>query len=90
MFSFEFATANKIIFGVGKLNELREQTCPACASAAGTGEHSRRVEGRAKRLLVVRGKSSDSIPRVREILSAQDIQFNEFQVHVRAARDTRE
>lgn len=64
MSSFEFATANKIIFGSGKLNELGKQ-----------------IEGRAKRLLLVRGSSSDAIPRVREILSAQDIQFTEFKVH---------
>ncbi|MCJ7432580.1 MAG: iron-containing alcohol dehydrogenase, partial [Anaerolineales bacterium] len=70
MYSFEFATANKIMFGVGKLNELADQILP---------EHSRRVEGRAKRLLLVRGKSSDAIPRVREILSVQYIQ--EFEVH---------
>ena len=63
MSSFEFATANKIIFGAGKLNELGKQ-----------------IEGRAKRLLLVRGSSSDAIPRLREILSAQDIQFTEFQV----------
>jgi len=37
--------------------------------------------GRAKRLLLVRGKSSDAIPRVREILSARDIRFTEFEVH---------
>ncbi len=81
MFSFEFATANKIIFGAGKLNQLREQ-----------------IEGRAKRLLLARGKSSDAIPHVREILSALDIQFTEFEIHgeptldivregVKAARD---
>ena len=63
MSSFEFATANKIIFGAGKLNELGKQ-----------------IEGRAKRLLLVRGSSSDAIPRLRKILSAQDIQFTEFQV----------
>ena len=63
MSSFEFATANRVIFGTGKLNQLREQ-----------------VEGRAKRLLLVRGKSSDAIPRVREILSAQEVQFIEFEV----------
>lgn len=62
MSSFEFATAGRIIFGAGKLNQLREQ-----------------VEGRAKRLLLVRGKSSDAIPRVREILPAVNIQ--EFEVH---------
>jgi len=39
------------------------------------------LKGRAKRLLLVRGKSSDAIPRVREILSAQDIPFTEFEVH---------
>ena len=37
-------------------------------------------EGGTKRLLLVRGKSSDAIPRVRQILSAQDIQFSEFEV----------
>ena len=64
MFSFEFATANKIIFGAGKLNELGNQ-----------------LEGRAKRLLLARGKSADAIPRVREILSSQDIHMIEFEVH---------
>jgi alcohol dehydrogenase class IV len=34
-----------------------------------------------KRLLLVRGKSSDAIPRIKEILSAQGIQFKEFEVH---------
>lgn len=61
---FEFATANRIIFGAGKLSGLGEQ-----------------LKGSAKRLLLVRGKSSDAIPRVREILLAQGIQFNEFEVH---------
>lgn len=61
---FEFATANRIIFGVGKLNELGKQ-----------------IEGSAKSLLLVCGHSSDAVPRVREILSAQGIQFTEFQVH---------
>jgi alcohol dehydrogenase class IV len=70
MSSFEFATANRIVFGVGKLNQLQEQACP---------EQGRRVKGRAKRLLLVRGKSSDAILRVREILSGVDIQ--EFEVH---------
>jgi alcohol dehydrogenase class IV len=64
MFSFEFATANQIIFGAGKLNLLAEH-----------------LKGRAKRLLLVRGKSSDAIPRMREILSAQNIQSTEFEVH---------
>jgi alcohol dehydrogenase class IV len=64
MSSFEFATANRIIFGAGKLNGLGDQ-----------------VKGRAKRLLLVCGNSSDAIPRVREILSAQGIQFDEFHVH---------
>lgn len=61
---FEFATANRIIFGAGKLSGLGEQ-----------------LKGSVKRLLLVRGRSSDAIPRVREILSAQGIQFNEFEVH---------
>ncbi len=64
MFSFEFATANRIIFGAGKLNEL-----------------GRYVEGNVKRLLLVRGHSSDAIPRVREILSTSNIRLTEFQVH---------
>jgi alcohol dehydrogenase class IV len=62
--SFEFATANRIIFGAGKLNSLAEQ-----------------LEEGVKRLLFVRGRSSDAIPRVREILSAKGIQFTEFEVH---------
>jgi alcohol dehydrogenase class IV len=37
--------------------------------------------GRAKRLLLARGRSSDAITRVREILSAEDIQFTEFEIH---------
>jgi len=64
MFSFEFATSNRIIFGAGKLNEL-----------------GRQLERGAQRLLLVRGGSSDAIPRVREILSASGILCTEFQVH---------
>ena len=64
MASFEFATANRIIFGAGKLNGLGDQ-----------------LKGRAKRLLLVTGRSSDAIPRVREILSAQGIPFDEFALH---------
>jgi alcohol dehydrogenase class IV len=64
MLSFEFVTANKIIFGAGKIKGLADQ-----------------LEGKAKRLLVVRGKSSDAIPLVRGILSAQDIPYIEFEVH---------
>ncbi len=81
MFSFEFATANRIIFGAGKLNEL-----------------SKYIKENAKRCLLVCGHSSDAIPRVREMLSALDVSFAEFQVHgeptvvviregVKAARD---
>lgn len=44
-------------------------------------ELGKQVEGSAERLLLVRGRSSDAIPRVREILSAQEIPFTEFQVH---------
>jgi alcohol dehydrogenase class IV len=64
MFSFEFVTARRIIFGAGKLNSLAEQ-----------------LEGGANRLLLARGRSSDAIPRVRQILSARGIQFTEFEVH---------
>ena len=64
MLSFEFATANRIVFGTGKLNLLAEH-----------------LKGRAKRPLLVRGRSSDAIPRVRGLLSAQDIQPTEFEVH---------
>jgi alcohol dehydrogenase class IV len=62
MSAFEFATANRIIFGAGKLNEL-----------------SKLIDDGVKHLLLVQGRSSDAIPRVREILSACDI--TEFQVH---------
>ena len=69
--SFEFATANRIIFGAGKLNGLGDQ-----------------LKGRAKRLLLVTGRSSDAIPRVREILSAQGIPFDEFALHGEPTVDT--
>ena len=62
MSSFEFATANRIIFGPGKINELGKQ-----------------IDGHTKHVLLVRGYSSDAIPRVKEILSSFDI--TEFQVH---------
>jgi alcohol dehydrogenase class IV len=71
MSSFEFATANRIIFGAGKINGLADQ-----------------LKGRAKRLLLVCGNSSDAIPLVREILSAQDIPFDEFHVHGEPTVDT--
>jgi len=64
MFSFEFATAARIIFGAGKLNQLEKL-----------------IENNVKCLLLVCGRSSDAIPRVREILSAQEIPFAEFEVH---------
>ena len=69
--SFEFATANRIIFGTGKLNGLGDQ-----------------LKERAKRLLLVTGRSSDAIPRVREILSAQGIPFDEFALHGEPTVDT--
>lgn len=69
--SFEFVTANRIIFGAGKLSGLGDQ-----------------LKGRVKRLLLVRGKSSDAIPRVREILSAQGIAFHEFEVQGEPTVDT--
>ncbi len=62
--AFEFATANRLLFGAGKLNGLGDQ-----------------LKGCAKRLLLVTGRSSDAIPRVREILSAQGIPFDEFALH---------
>ena len=71
MSSFEFATANRIMFGAGKLLELGNQ-----------------LKGRTKRLLLVRGNSSDAIPRVREILSAQGIAFDEFALHGEPTVDT--
>jgi len=61
--TFEFATANRIVFGPGKLNELGKQ-----------------FDGHARAVLLVRGSSSDAIPRVRAILSAQDIACKELQV----------
>jgi alcohol dehydrogenase class IV len=38
------------------------------------------LRGRAQRLLLVRGKSSDAIPRVRQILAGEGIPFVEFEV----------
>jgi alcohol dehydrogenase class IV len=64
MISFEFATAHRIVFGAGKLNEL-----------------GRQIEESAKRLLVVRGSSSEALTRVEEILSRAAISFTEFEVH---------
>lgn len=64
MFSFEFATAVRIIFGAGKVHELGKYI----------GENP-------KRLLLVRGRASDGIPRLKEILSTHGISFAEFQVH---------
>jgi alcohol dehydrogenase class IV len=64
MLSFEFATANRIVFGAGKIKGLADQ-----------------LSGRAKRLLLVRGRSSRAIPLVKGILSAQDIPYIEFEVH---------
>ncbi|MBM3123917.1 MAG: iron-containing alcohol dehydrogenase [Chloroflexi bacterium] len=62
--SFEFATANRILFGAGKLNELGGL-----------------IEPRMKRALLVRGRSSDAIPRAREVLSLCQMQVIEFEVH---------
>ena len=64
MYSFEFATANRIIFGAGKLTELGKYIDPS-----------------SKRLLFVHGAASDAVPRLREILSAAETSFTEFQVH---------
>lgn len=64
MSSFEFATASRIIFGAGKLNEL-----------------SKLVEENANRLLLVRGRSSDAIPRVQAMLSSRGVSLTEFEVH---------
>lgn len=64
MFSFEFATSHRIIFGAGKLNEL-----------------SKHLEPRPKRLLFVHGRSSEAIPRVRDMLSTLGIPITEFRVH---------
>ena len=64
MVSFEFATANRIVFGAGKLNEI-----------------SSLIEGNRKHLLLVSGRSSDAIPRLRQILSFLDVSVSEFQVH---------
>lgn len=64
MSSFEFATASRIIFGAGKLNELGKQ-----------------IDTGVKRVLFVHGRSSDAIPRLREIISAAGIPFHELEVH---------
>ncbi len=39
------------------------------------------IEAGANRLLLVRGRSSDAIPRVRQMLSARGIRLAEFEVH---------
>ncbi|MGE5374964.1 MAG: iron-containing alcohol dehydrogenase [Bacteroidota bacterium] len=70
MFSFEFATASRILFGTGKLNELGGL-----------------VQGKRKQLLLVCGRSSAAIPRVKEILSSLDVSVSEFQVHGEPAID---
>ena len=68
--AFEFATANRIIFGAGKLNEL-----------------GRYIERASKRILLVRGRSADAIPRLREILVATQIPFAEFEIHAEPTVD---
>lgn len=81
MSAFEFATANRIIFGAGKLNEVRNL-----------------IDRNMKHLLLVRGRSSDAIPRVKEIVSKAGLSLTEYEVHgeptleliqdgVRAAKD---
>jgi alcohol dehydrogenase class IV len=65
------ATANRIIFGAGKLSGLGNQ-----------------LKGSVKRLLLVRGNSSDAIPRVREILSAQEIPLMNLKLHGEPTVDT--
>lgn len=81
MSSFEFATANRIIFGAGKLNELNKH-----------------IEGNTKHIFLVCGRSSDAIPRVKEMLSTLGVPLTEFQAQgeptidsiregVRAAQD---
>jgi alcohol dehydrogenase class IV len=83
MFSFEFATADRIIFGAGKLNELGKQIEGVALSAEGPASSGAEgvSKGRAQRLLFVRGHSSDAITRIREILGTLGISFMEFQVH---------
>jgi alcohol dehydrogenase class IV len=44
-------------------------------------ELGKQVEGRTPRLLWVRGRASDAIPRLREILSGAGSPFTEFEVH---------
>lgn len=63
MSAFEFATAARILFGAGKLNELGNL-----------------IDSHVKRVLLVRGSSSDAIPRVQGILSQSGIAFTEFAV----------
>ena len=63
MVSFEFATANRIIFGAGKLDELDKE-----------------IQGKANRVLLVRGSSAEAIARVRDILSARGTPFAELQI----------
>ena len=44
-------------------------------------ELSKQIEGKSKRLLFVRGHSSDAIPRLRSIFSVLNISVTEFLVH---------
>jgi alcohol dehydrogenase class IV len=44
-------------------------------------ELSKQIEGTSKRLLFVRGRSSDAIPRLRSIFSALNMSVTEFLVH---------
>jgi alcohol dehydrogenase class IV len=65
MSTFEFATANRIIFGTGKINELKN-------TLKGSVKRVLLVRGRS---------AADAIPRVREILSGQGIDVIEYEVH---------
>lgn len=64
MLSFEFATAQRILFGAGKLNELSAQ-----------------IDQQARRVLLVRGRSSDAIPRVKQIISDMNLPVTEVEIH---------
>lgn len=64
MLSFEFATAQRILFGAGKLNELSAQ-----------------IDQQARRVLLVRGRSSDAIPRVKQIISDVNLPVTEVEIH---------
>jgi alcohol dehydrogenase class IV len=67
--------------GVNTMSAFEFATVDRIIFGAGKlNELGKQINSRAKRLLLVRGRSSDAIPRVKEILFSQEIPFAEFEV----------